>query len=190
MRGKDKNMSAKSDPGSHYTVTEVVRDVEIENSIGTFSAACIRVKANNETTDHLAFYKSIGVPLTLRIQSGCVLGHVFGDNECDCKAQLDKSLRYIHSQNEGMVIYTPSHDARGRGIYSKLQIYRTRQERCIDSAAACRETGVPFDTRDFSQFSSILGVFDVKSVALLGRSAAKAKALIEAGISVVSSVPL
>ncbi|MGV1767521.1 MULTISPECIES: hypothetical protein [Rhizobium/Agrobacterium group] len=183
-------MPAKSHPESLYSVTEIVRDVEITNSIGTFRAACICVKCKNETTEHLAFYKVIGSPLTLRIQSGCVLGHVFGDNECDCKVQLDKSLRYIHARNEGMVIYTPSHDARGRGIYSKLQIYRTRQERRIDSATACRETGVPFDTRDFSQFSSILGVFDVKSVALLGRSEAKAEALSGAGISVVSSVPL
>ena len=64
---------------------------------------------------------SSGAPL-LRIHSECFTGEVLGSLRCDCKDQLEMSLRAIAEEGRGLVIYEHQ-EGRGIGLMAKLQAY-------------------------------------------------------------------
>jgi len=129
---------------------------------------------------------SRGVPL-LRIHSQCFTGEVLGSLRCDCNDQLAMAMRAIAEEGRGLVIYEYQ-EGRGIGLMAKLRAYAL-QDAGLDTVEANRELGFDVDCRDFSLPAAILRDLGISRVRLLSNNPHKARALVDAGIEVVTQIP-
>ena len=127
-----------------------------------------------------------GAPL-VRLHSQCFTGEVLGSLRCDCGDQLDLAMRAIAEEGTGLVIYEHQ-EGRGIGLMAKLQAY-SLQDKGLDTVEANHALGFAADCRDFSLAAAILREFAVTCVRLLSNNPDKSRALLDAGIEVVTRIP-
>lgn len=126
----------------------------------------------------------------LRLDSGCLLGMIFGDQTCDCLEQLRKAQKIILKKG-GIIIHTPSHDGRGWGEF-KMANQRIMNECNFDTittAIAFYRDKNLFDQRCFKESVLILKAlgFPKRYEFDLGtKNSMKESALIETGFTVFS----
>ena len=126
-------------------------------------------------------------PLLVRVHSQCLTGDVFTSQRCDCRAQLEFSLRRIAKEPAGIVLYLPQ-EGRGIGLINKLRAYELQDEG-FDTVEANRRLGFEADSRDYEFAAEALKALDIKAVRLLSNNPDKVQQLEESGIRVVERVP-
>ena len=104
-------------------------------------------------------------PLLCRVHSQCLTGESFGSLRCDCKDQLDASLKMIQEQGAGAVFYLEQ-EGRGIGLENKIKAYAL-QDKGLDTLDANLSLGLPADDRDYSIVPQILEAWNVERVKLL-----------------------
>ena len=127
-----------------------------------------------------------GAPL-VRVHSQCLTGDVFTSERCDCRAQLEFSLRKIAKATSGIVLYLPQ-EGRGIGLLNKLKAYEL-QDGGLDTVQANRKLGFAADSRDYDFAAAALKALGVRSVRLLSNNPDKIEQLERAGIRVVKRIP-
>lgn len=127
-----------------------------------------------------------GAPL-VRLHSQCFTGEVLGSLRCDCGDQLDLAMRAIAEEGTGLVIYEHQ-EGRGIGLMAKLQAY-SLQDKGLDTVEANHALGFTADCRDFSLPAAILRELGVTCVRLLSNNPDKSRALLDAGIEIVTRIP-
>jgi GTP cyclohydrolase II len=125
---------------------------------------------------------------TVRIHSECHTGDVFGSLKCDCRDQLESSIKYISSQECGVLIYLKQ-EGRGIGLLNKIKAYKL-QELGLDTVEANEFLGFPDDMREYGVAARIIQILGIKSVALLTNNPEKIKGLRKEGITIVRRIPL
>lgn len=125
----------------------------------------------------------------VRVHSGCVTGDVFHSLRCDCRAQLDAALGRIVAAPVGVLIYLPSHEGRGIGLFNKIRAYAL-QDQGFDTVDANLEIGSPIDAREYSLAARILLDLGFPKIELLTNNPAKVEALRAEGIEVAGQAPL
>jgi len=128
-----------------------------------------------------------GRPPLVRIHSQCLTGDVFTSQRCDCRAQLELSLRKIAKAPSGIVLYLPQ-EGRGIGLINKLKAYEL-QDQGHDTVEANRRLGFAADSRDYDFAAAALKALDVHSVRLLSNNPDKIQQLERSGIRVVERIP-
>ncbi|MFZ0433558.1 MAG: GTP cyclohydrolase II [Candidatus Acidiferrales bacterium] len=123
----------------------------------------------------------------VRVHSQCLTGDVFTSERCDCRAQLEFSLRKIAREPAGIVLYLPQ-EGRGIGLINKLKAYEL-QDRGLDTVEANRELGFAADSRDYDFAARALQALGVHSVRLLSNNPDKVEQLENAGVRVAQRVP-
>jgi GTP cyclohydrolase II len=124
----------------------------------------------------------------VRVHSECHTGDVLGSLRCDCRDQLEASLRFVASRESGAVIYLRQ-EGRGIGLLNKIKAYRL-QELGLDTVEANLYLGFPDEGRDYKVAAKILGLLGVESIELLTNNPDKITKLSAEGVVVAGRIPI
>lgn len=108
----------------------------------------MRAYRDIDGSEPIAIINGFGSQMTCRVHDQCFTSEVLGSKKCDCKAQLDYSLKYIQNNPPGMVIYLPQ-EGRGMGLANKIKAYAV-QEHGFDTVESNELLGFSQDTRSYS----------------------------------------
>ncbi|HWW51947.1 MAG TPA: GTP cyclohydrolase II [Verrucomicrobiae bacterium] len=167
---------------------QIVATARLPTRFGQFTVLGIkgRTKGGEAVAIQHGQLRGAKMPL-VRIHSQCLTGDVFTSQRCDCRAQLEFSLRKIAKEPAGVVLYLPQ-EGRGIGLINKLKAYEL-QDQGLDTVEANRRLGFPADSRDYEFAAEALKALGIGTVRLLSNNPDKIQQLQRAGIRVVRRIP-
>ena len=129
----------------------------------------------------------------VRVHDQCFTSEVFGSRRCDCREQLEGSLKLIRETYEetgkgGMVIYLQQ-EGRGIGLPAKIAAY-SLQDRGMDTVDANHHLGFADEMREYAAVPDILQDMKVKSIRLITNNPYKVEKLQESGVNIAGRVPM
>jgi GTP cyclohydrolase II len=122
-----------------------------------------------------------------RIHSECLTGDALGSLRCDCRDQLEGSLRAIARHEHGLVLYMRQ-EGRGIGLLNKLRAYEL-QDRGLDTVEANEALGFRDDEREYSLAAQMLQSLEVGSIQLMTNNPRKVEELVRLGVRVSRRLP-
>lgn len=124
----------------------------------------------------------------VRVHSECHTGDIFGSLRCDCRGQLEQSLRYIAKNDKGIIIYLRQ-EGRGIGLLNKIKAY-SLQDQGIDTVEANKKLGLPPDSRNYKIAADVIKMLEIKSIHILTNNPEKIAGLKNQGITVTKNIPV
>ena len=155
---------------------------------GTFQVVAFGEKGGVE---HAALVK--GEPwdredIPVRLHSECLTGDAIGSLRCDCRDQLEASLRFIGQQEAGIVLYLRQ-EGRGIGLVNKIRAYDL-QDDGLDTVEANQALGFRDDERDYGVAAHMLHLMRVQSIRIITNNPRKIAGLEEHRVRIAGRIPL
>jgi 3,4-dihydroxy 2-butanone 4-phosphate synthase/GTP cyclohydrolase II len=173
----------------HEKLVERMTSVRLPTAYGEFSAVAFREKLTGKIHVALVHGDVDGAEdVLVRVHSECLTGDVFHSQRCDCGEQLDRALRRIAAEPQGVLLYL-AQEGRGVGLLNKLKAYEL-QERGLDTVEANLELGLPADARDYGIGNQILADLGLTTIRILTNNPKKIIGIEGFGLRVVEQVPI
>jgi GTP cyclohydrolase II len=183
-----KKTSARPRRKRKSPAARLVAKARLPTRFGLFTLLGIQGRTPAETAVALRRGRVNGQSTPLvRVHSQCLTGDVLTSERCDCRAQLELSLRLIGRARAGVLLYLPQ-EGRGIGLMNKLKAYEL-QDRGMDTVQANERLGFAADSRDYRFSAQALRLLGVRRVRLLSNNPEKVRQLEQGGIRVVERVP-
>jgi len=123
----------------------------------------------------------------VRVHDQCFTSEVFGSLRCDCREQLQQSLKLVKAEG-GIVIYLQQ-EGRGIGIANKVAAY-SLQDSGVDTVDANIQLGFKDELREYMAVPDILNDLGIKSVRLITNNPFKINQLRELGVQITERIPM
>ncbi|MEL7223454.1 MAG: bifunctional 3,4-dihydroxy-2-butanone-4-phosphate synthase/GTP cyclohydrolase II, partial [Cyanobacteria bacterium J06576_12] len=127
-------------------------------------------------------------PIMVRMHSECLTGDALGSLRCDCRMQLQATLKMIENAGKGVVVYLRQ-EGRGIGLVNKLKAY-SLQDMGLDTVEANERLGLPVDQRNYGMGAQILMDLGIGQFLLITNNPRKIAGLKGYGLEMVDRVPL
>src|SRR5271170_8928 len=187
-RAKQSGGEPKASTTARANRARVVARAQLPTSFGRFTV--FGITGRNAGEEAVAIQRGnlrrAKAPL-VRVHSQCLTGDVFTSERCDCRAQLEFSLRQIAKEPAGVLLYLPQ-EGRGIGLINKLRAYEL-QDAGLDTVQANSKLGFAADSRDYEFAAEALKALGVRELRLLSNNPDKVEQLERAGLRVVERVP-
>jgi 3,4-dihydroxy 2-butanone 4-phosphate synthase/GTP cyclohydrolase II len=153
-----------------------------------------RLKAYENDVDdmtHLALI--MGEPegkdnVLVRVHSACLTGDAFHSLRCDCGGQLERAMRAIAEEGEGVLVYMQQ-EGRGIGLLNKMKAYHLQDEG-LDTVEANQRLGFAPDLRDYGIGAQILTDLDLSRIRFMTNNLTKVVGLQGFGLEITERIPL
>lgn len=174
--------------GEDHICVHIEAMAELPTRFGDFHI--VAFSNNRDDKEHVAIIKGdvIGADdVPVRLHSECLTGDALGSLRCDCRDQLEASLRTIGQMERGMVLYLRQ-EGRGIGLVNKIRAY-SLQDQGLDTVQANHALGFRDDERDYAVAAHMLMSLKIESVLLITNNPKKIQQLIDYGINVSDRIP-
>ena len=174
--------------GKDRVCVRIVAMAELPTRFGDFHI--VAFENNRDGKEHIAITHGdvIGAAdVPVRLHSECLTGDVMGSLRCDCRDQLEASLKMIGKMERGIVLYLRQ-EGRGIGLINKIRAY-SLQDAGLDTVQANLALGFRDDERDYAVAAHMLMSLKIQSVRLITNNPKKIQQLTDYGIPVTDRIP-
>ena len=171
------------------SLIEEKETVDLPSKYGNFKLISFEQKDTKDV--HIALKKGEwkeDEEVLVRVHSSCVTGDILGSLRCDCGSQLQKALKMIDKNGQGLLLYM-NQEGRGIGLINKLKAY-VLQEKGYDTVEANHKLGFKMDHRDYGVGAQILKSLKIKKINLLTNNPKKRVGLIGYGLQITNNTKI
>ncbi len=124
----------------------------------------------------------------VRVHSACLTGDALHSLRCDCGGQLERAMRAIAEEGEGVLVYMQQ-EGRGIGLLNKMKAYHLQDEG-LDTVEANQRLGFAPDLRDYGIGAQILRDLGLSRIRFMTNNLTKVVGLQGFGLEITERIPL